>query len=105
MGGDALGMFQSPDVLHPRWEAVPPRVQQPAPVVIGPGQAAHLQPEDKADVIEAKFGHQALEAKAPLGSAPGVALVLVDDEDAVGRPAEVHGPSSESVLSPGGLGV
>jgi hypothetical protein len=38
------------------------------PVAAGPGQPAHLQPEHKADVVEADLGEQALEAGATLGA-------------------------------------
>jgi hypothetical protein len=56
-------------------------------------------------VIQADLGHEALEADAPLRCGPAAALVFVDDEDAVGGPAEVYGPSSEGVLSLGGFGI
>src|SRR5262249_53367709 len=65
----------------------------------------HLQAEDEADVVETDLGHEALEAVASFGRRRTAALVFIDDEDAVGGPAEVHRPAGESVLSLRGLGV
>jgi hypothetical protein len=42
------------------------RLQQPVPVVV-PRQAAHLQAEDKADVVETDLGHEVLEPLASFG--------------------------------------
>ncbi len=56
-------------------------------------------------MVEADFGEQALEAGPALGRGPALALVLVDDENAVGRPTEFDGPVGEGVLAVGGLPV
>ena len=52
-------------------------------------------------MIEADLGKEALKAESPLGCGPALALIVVDDEDAVGRPAEFGGPVGEGVLTVG----
>src|SRR5579859_1685517 len=80
-------------------------LQQSVPVIVGAGQTAHLQAEDEADVIQSDLRHEPLEAEASLGSGPAAALVLVDDENAISGPTEIHGPLSQGILALCGLGV
>ena len=75
------------------------------PVLARAGEPAHLEAEDQPDVIEADLGEQPLEAEPSLGRGPTFPLIVVDDEDAVRRPAEFHGPLDEGVLAVGGLAV
>jgi len=56
-------------------------------------------------VIEADLGEQPLEAEPSLGRGPTLALIVVDDEDAVRRPTKIHSPLGEGVLAVGGLAV
>ena len=56
-------------------------------------------------MVEADLGEQPLEAEPSLGRGPALALVVVDDEDAVRRPAEFDGPLGEGVLAVGRLAV
>ena len=75
------------------------------PVLARAGQPAHLQAEDQPDVVETDFGEQPLKAQSPLGRGPALALILVDDENAVRRPTEFDGPIDEGVLAVGGFPV
>ena len=75
------------------------------PVLARAGQPAHLQAEDEPDVVETDLGQQPLKAQSPLGRGPALALIVVDDEDAVGRPTEFDGPMDERVLAVGGFPV
>jgi hypothetical protein len=56
-------------------------------------------------MVETDLGQQLLKAQSPLGRGPALALILVDDEDAVGRPAEFDGPMDQRVLVLGGFPV
>ena len=49
-------------------------------------------------MVEADLGQQPLEPGAARGGLAAAALVLVDDEDAVARPAECRGAAAEVVL-------
>ena len=81
------------------------KLQQLVPVLARAGQPAHLQAEDQPDVVETDLGEQPLEAEPALGRGPALALILVDDEDAVRGPAEFDGPVDEGVLAVGGFPV
>ena len=81
------------------------QLQQLVPVLARAGQPAHLQAEDQPDVVEADFGEQPLKAESALGRGPALALILVDDENAIGRPTEFDGPVDEGVLAVGGFPV
>ena len=63
-------------------------LQELVPVAVGAGQPAHLQAEDQADVVEGDLGQQPLESGATLDRLAALAQVVVDDGDAIGRPAE-----------------
>src|SRR4051794_32053537 len=80
-------------------------LEQLVPVAAGPGEPRHLEPEHQADVAEPDLGHQALEARPPLGRGAGAAEVVVDDADARPRPARAVGPLGEPVLQRGRLAV
>ncbi len=58
------------------------------PVLAGAGQAAHLQAEDEADVIQSDLGQKSLEAEAALGGLAAEAEVVVDDGNVLGWPAQ-----------------
>src|SRR3954471_14714327 len=75
------------------------------PILARTGQPAHLQAEDQPDMIETDLGEQSLEAESALGRGPTLALIVVDDEDAVRWPAEFDGPVSQRVLAVGGVAV
>ena len=79
------------------------QLQQPVPVGVGAGQARHLHPQDEPDVVQADLRHQALEARPLHGTGPRLAQVVVDDQDAVGRPAQRLRPGGQPVLQPSRL--
>jgi hypothetical protein len=64
-----------------------------------------VQAEDQSDVVQTDFREQPLEAEPVLGRGPALALILVDDENAVRGPTEFDGPVDERILAVGGLPV
>ena len=80
-------------------------LEEVMPVLGRTGQPAHLQAEHHADVVQRHLGDQPLEAAAPFGRATALAQVLVDDQDALARPAEGHRLVGEGVLPRGRLAV
>ena len=77
------------------------KLKQLVPVLARAGEPAHLQAEDQPDVIESDFCKEALKAESPFGCGPTLPLIVVDDEDPIGRPAELGGPVGEGVLTVG----
>jgi hypothetical protein len=80
-------------------------LQELVPVLAGACQPAHLQPQDDADLVLDDAGQDGLEAGTAHGIGAAASLVLIDDLDAVGAPAELHGPSIQGILSIGGLAI
>ena len=56
-------------------------------------------------MIQADLRQQLLEAEPVLGGGPALALILIDDEDAVRRPTQLDGPVDQRVLAVGGFAV
>ena len=56
-------------------------------------------------MVHADLGQQALEAEPGVGGAAALPEVLVDDEDALGRPAQGAGVIGQGVLAGEGLAV
>src|SRR5947209_2185237 len=75
------------------------------PILARPGQPAHLDAEDDADVIEADLGQEALEAEPAFRGPAAAPLVLVDDDHPVRRPAQGDGAASQVVLQCGRLAM
>src|SRR5512135_600875 len=71
------------------------------PVLVRPGQAAHFAAEDDPHMIEADLGHQAMEAGPALGGLTAAPLIVIDDQDAGGGPAQLNSPLAELVLERG----
>src|SRR5262249_33286862 len=80
-------------------------LEEGVPVLGSAGQAAQLQAEHDADVVQRPLGPQPLEAGAALGRAAALAQVIVDREHALARPAECYRLVGEGVLPGGGLAV
>ncbi len=73
-------------------------LQELMPVLVGTCQAAHLQAEDNADVVQADLGEQVLEAKSPLDRLPAPPLVLVHNFHTVLGPAQRGRAMHQAVL-------
>ena len=71
---------------------------QGCPVGIGAGQAAGLQAEDDADVVQTQLGQDMLEAQPPFGGLTAAPLVHIHDLDAVARPTEGNGQVGQGIL-------
>src|SRR5262249_25160797 len=79
------------------------QLQEVVPVLATACQAAHLQTQDEADVVEGDLGQSTLEAEPPFGIGATQTLVFVDDEYPVSWPAQEHGAIDQAVLSVRGL--
>ena len=58
------------------------------PIFVGPRQPAEFQPQHDANVVQAHFRHQPLEARAIVSRLATLSLVLVNDDHSFGWPAE-----------------
>jgi hypothetical protein len=92
---DGLGVGQE-RAAHGR------QVEQRVPGGVAAGQAAGLEGQDEADLVERDGADQLLEARA-LAILTGLPLVVVDEMDALARPAQGERALDERVLvlSPG----
>ena len=79
------------------------QLEQVVPVLAGPGQPAHLQPEDQPDPIQGDLGEQPLEPRPALDRLAALAQVVVDHLDLRPRPAEGDGAVGQGVLAGGGF--
>ena len=77
-------------------------LEQLVPVATRAGQPGHLDAEHQADPSEADLGDQALKP-GPVRRAARATEILVDDEDALARPAELEGTVDQAVLQAGRL--
>ena len=80
-------------------------LQQPVPVGVVAGQPGHLQTQHDPGPAHADLGDQALEALPVGGRGAGLALVGIDGDDVLGRPAQRDRFLPQRVLAGGGLGV
>ena len=69
---------------------------EPIPVGVVAGQSGYLEPEHEADMGERDFGGQSGEPRSRDKAGAGQPEVLVDDDDAIGGPAEFTGLSAEA---------
>src|SRR5205814_1577382 len=70
-------------------------LEQLMPVLAGAGQSARLQPEGDPDLAEGDIGEEPPEPGPRVGPLAALPLVLVDDFDSAGRPAEGGGMVGE----------
>ena len=70
----------------------PTQFEQLVPVLGRTRQATHVQTDHEAGVIHGHFGHQSLETAAVVRSLSALPLIVVDHQDAFGRPAPRCGP-------------
>ena len=68
------------------------------PVAARARQAAHLDAQHHAHMIQTHLGQQFLESLASLGRGPAVSLVLIDHPHPIGGPSPVDGPLLQGIL-------
>ena len=79
--------------------------QQLMPVGVVARQPRDLQPEHEPHLARGDPGHEIAEAAPVRARGARFPLVLVDHADALGRPAQRHGPAAQPVLATRALGV
>jgi len=72
--------------------------QELVPILRGTRQPGHVDAEHEADVVQADFRDEALEADAPRGARAGLAQVVVDDDDTLRRPAQIPRSGHQPIL-------
>ena len=75
------------------------------PVATGASQARDFQAQDGSAMLESDFSDQRLKAIATKGGSARVALVLVNDMNALAGPSQALGPVHQVVLAHGAGGV
>ena len=73
-------------------------LQKSVPILVVAGDPAHLDPEDQADMLHSNFGQEALKSAPLVGRPATLALIVVDDHDAIPGP-----PQGDRVLGEGVL--
>ena len=73
-------------------------LQQIVPILVVAGDAAHLDPEDQADMLHRNFGQEALKSAPLVGRPTALALIVVDDQDAIPRPPQGDRVVGEGIL-------
>ena len=62
-------------------------LQEIMPILVVAGDAAHLDPEDQADMLHGNFGQEALESAPLVGRPAAQPLIVIDDQDAIPGPS------------------
>jgi hypothetical protein len=75
------------------------------PIGVVARQARDLEPEHEADVGERDLGSEPGEARSRHKAGAGESEVLIDDDDAIGGPAEFTGFGGKRILSIGRLAI
>ena len=73
-------------------------LQEIVPIPVVAGDAAHLDPEDQADMLHGNLGQEALESAPLVGRPAALPLVVVDDQDAIPGPSQGDRVVGEGVL-------
>ena len=73
-------------------------LQKIVPILVVAGDAAHLDPEDQADMLHGNFGEEALKSASLVGRAAALALIVVDDQDAIPGPSQGDRVVGEGIL-------
>ena len=68
------------------------------PILVVAGDAAHLDPEDQADMLHGNFGEEALKSAPPVGRPAAPPLIVVDDQDAIPGPPQGDRMVGEGIL-------
>ena len=79
-------------------------LQQPMPIGGVAREPGHLEPEHDPGPSHADLGDQMLESLA-VGVGAGEAEIAIDHDNALGRPAQGHGPLAQRVLAPRALAM
>jgi len=80
-------------------------LQEPMPVGAVTREARNFQPHDDSRLAQSDLGNEPLKAFPFAGGLAALTLIVVDDNDAILRPAERYGPATQSVLALGALRV
>src|SRR5271157_2276504 len=80
------------------------QLDEAMPIVVA-RQARDLEPEHEADVGERDFGGEPGETRSRDKAGAGEPEVLIDDDDAIGGPAEFTGFGGKRILSIGRLAI
>ena len=80
-------------------------LQKPVPVGTVTSEARNFQPHDDPRLAQSDFGNEPLKAFPFAGGLAALPLIVVDDNDAIFRPAQRYGPATQSVLALGALGI
>lgn len=81
------------------------QLDEAMPIGVVARQARDLEPEHEADVGERDFGGQPGEPRSRDKAGAGEPEVLIDDDDAIGGPAEFTGFGGKRILSIGRLAI
>ena len=81
------------------------QLDEAMPIGVVARQARDLEPEHEADVGERDFGGQPGEPRSRDKAGAGEPEILIDDDDAIGGPAELPGLGRERILSIGRLAI
>ena len=73
-------------------------LQEIVPIPVVAGDTAHLDAEDQADVLHGHLGQEALKSAPTVGPTTAQALIVVDDQDAIPRPAQGDRMVGEGIL-------
>ena len=63
-------------------------LQEIMPILVVAGDAAHLDPEDQADMLHGNFGQEALKSAPLVGRPAAQPLIVIDDQDAIPGPSQ-----------------
>ena len=73
-------------------------LQKIVPILVVAGDAAHLDPEDQADMLHGNLGQEALESAPLVGRPAAVSLIVIDDQDAIPGPSPGDRVVGEGIL-------
>ena len=68
------------------------------PILVVAGDAAHLDPEDQADMLHGNLGQDALESAPLVGRPAAQSLIVIDDQDAIPGPSPGGREVGEGIL-------
>ena len=73
-------------------------LQEIMPILVVAGDAAHLDPEDQADMLHGNLGQDALESAPLVGRPAAQPLIVIDDQDAIPGPSPGGREVGEGIL-------